>query len=282
MKISVQNMTISIIVTTYNRPDALKKVLDGLLNQTHLPDEIIIADDGSGDETKQVLIPYLKHKNLQVIHVWQEDKGFRLAEIRNKAILESGSEYLVFLDGDCIPDKYFVEDHLNLAQKGCFFQGKRVIVSQKVSPGFTFRDANSILCLLKYLVSGISNSHHIIRIPFFPSYTTSKLSGVRGCNMGFFKTDLLSVNGFNQEFKGWGREDSEIVIRMYKYGIKRKENSFRAICYHLWHGENTRESIDQNDQLLDNALKSNSYYCNIGLDCNLLPKLDGAKRFSHE
>ncbi|MDM8537885.1 glycosyltransferase family 2 protein [Desulfobacterales bacterium HSG17] len=259
-------MKISVIVTTYNRPDALKKVLDGLLHQTRLPDEIIIADDGSIDETRLMLQSYLKHNQIRIKHVWHKDKGFRLAEIRNKAILESGSEYLVFLDGDCIPPKHFVEDHLNLAQKGYFFQGKRVIVSQKVSPGFTFSDANSILCLLRHLVFGISNSHHILRIPFFPSYTTAKLSGVRGCNMGFFKENLLSVNGFNQKFKGWGREDSEIVIRLFKYGLKRKENPFKAVCYHLWHKENTRDYLEKNNQILEKTGQQNSYVCKSGLN----------------
>jgi glycosyltransferase involved in cell wall biosynthesis len=262
-------MRISVIVTTYNRPDALKKVLDGLLHQTRLPDEIIIADDGSGDETRIMLQTYLKHSQIGVKHVWQKDKGFRLAEIRNKAILQSNSEYLIFLDGDCIPEQHFIEDHLSLAQKGFFFQGKRVIISQNATINFSFHDTNSIWRLLKHAVtSTVSNSHHIIRLPFFPSYTTAKLSGIRGCNMGFFKDDLLSINGFNQEFKGWGREDSEIVVRMYKLGIKRKEHPFRAICYHLWHKENQRHELEQNDQLLGQAMESDSYYCNIGIKKN--------------
>jgi glycosyltransferase involved in cell wall biosynthesis len=259
-------MKISVIVTTYNRPDALKRVLDGLLHQTRLPDEIIIADDGSNEETQKMLGPFLKNKDPQIMHTWHEDKGFRLAEIRNKAILQSNSEYLVFLDGDCIPVRYFVEDHLFLAQRGFFFQGKRVIVNKKGTEKFTFHDTDSFFCLLKHVfTASISNCHHILRVPFFPSYTTSKFSGIRGCNMGFFKDDLVSVNGFNQNFKGWGREDSEIVARLYKYGIKRKEHPFRAICYHLWHQENTRQMLDQNDRLLDKAMKSDSYYCNSGI-----------------
>lgn len=262
-------MKVAVIVSTYNRPDALKKVLEGLMIQTHHPDEIIIADDGSTDDTKEMLGPYLRNKDVQINHVWHEDKGFRLAEIRNRAILKSSSKYLVFLDGDCIPEKHFVEDHLSLAQKGFFFQGKRVIVSEKGSQTFTSQDIASLPGLLKHVVSStISNSHHIIRIPFFPSYTTSKLSGIRGCNMGFFKEDLLSVNGFNQAFKGWGREDSEIVVRLYQYGIKRKEHPFRAICYHLWHEENERQALDQNDQLLETTIESGRYYCNTGIKKN--------------
>ena len=262
-------MNIAVIVSTYNRPNALKKVLDGLLFQTCFPDEIIIADDGSNDDTKEMLKDYLRNKDVRFKHVRHADEGFRLARIRNKAVLQSSSDYLVFMDGDCIPEKHFVEDHLCLAQKGFFFQGKRVIVNQKGTKDFTFQDTASFFSLLKHATaSTISNSHHIIRLPFFPSYTTSKLSGIRGCNMGFFKEDLLSVNGFNQEFKGWGREDSEIVVRLYKLGLKRKEHPFRAICYHLWHMENTRNTIDQNDQILDKAINSDSYYCKIGIKNN--------------
>lgn len=262
-------MKVSVIISTYNRPEALVKVLEGLLGQTRLPDEIIIADDGSTDETRTALLPFLENKRIQIKHVWQTDDGFRLAQIRNKAILASSSEYLVFLDGDCIPERHYVQDHLHLARKGCFFQGKRVIVNQKAHEAFTFSGTQSVFGLIRHAVtSGISNSHHIIRIPFFPSYTTARMSGIRGCNMGFFKADLLAINGFNQAFKGWGREDSEIVVRLYNYGIKRREHPFRAICYHLWHRENTRQTIDVNDQLLEQAMASDSYYCNIGIKQN--------------
>ncbi|MFH2061254.1 MAG: glycosyltransferase family 2 protein [Pseudomonadota bacterium] len=259
-------MKISIIVSTYNRPDTLVKVLDGLLHQTCLPDEIIVADDGSTPDTLHAIESYLSESQPRCIHVWHEDEGFRLAKIRNEAIKASSADYLVFLDGDCIPQRHFVEDHLALAHKGFFFQGKRVIVSQTASPDFSFNDTDSFFCLFKHLImSRISNGHHIVRMPFLPVYTTSKLSGIRGCNMGFFKQDLLAVNGFNQAFQGWGREDSEIVARLYKYGVKRNEHPFRAICYHLWHKENTRDGIDENDGLLEKTLVSDDHYCKFGI-----------------
>ena len=259
-------MKTAVIVSTYNRPDALIRVLDGLMHQVRLPDEIIIADDGSGNETRNLIDAYLKKSTIEIRHVWQEDKGFRLAEIRNKAILSSDADYMIFLDGDCIPGKYFVDDHVHLAQKGFYFQGKRVIVNEKASILFDYKDTCSVWRLMKHaLVSNISNSHHIFRIRIFPSYTQSKLSGVRGCNMGFFRDDLIAVNGFNQAFVGWGREDSEIVVRLFKYGIKRKENPFKAICFHLWHEENARQTIDQNDKLLENAIESGSYRCKEGI-----------------
>lgn len=260
-------MKISVIITTYNRPDALKKVLDGLLHQTLLPDEIIIADDGSGNSTKVMLQSYLNHSQIRIRHVWQEDKGFRAARIRNKAIFASTGEYLLLLDGDCIPGKYFVRDHMDLAQKGCFFQGKRVLVEKSVEQIFNRTNCNSTARLIIHaLKNEISNSHHIIRIPFFPSYKVKKLSGIRSCNMGVFRDDIFAVNGFNHNFEGWGREDSEFVARLYKYGLKRKENPFRAICFHLWHDESTRGSLKRNDKILKETLKLESFSCKSGLN----------------
>ncbi|MBA3011447.1 MAG: glycosyltransferase family 2 protein [Proteobacteria bacterium] len=260
-------MKISVIVPTYNRPDALQKVLDGLVGQTLLPHEIIIADDGSTGETARMLVPYLSRQDVLVHHVWQEDKGFRLSRIRNKAILKAQGEYLLMLDGDCIPERHFVEDHFFLAEKGCFFQGKRVIVNEKSQARFTCSDMDSFARRLAHALNlGISNSHHIIRIPFWPAHRTLKLSGVRGCNMGFFRKDLVAVNGYNQQMQGWGREDQEIVVRLYKYGLRRKENPFRAICYHLWHRQNLRTSLEKNDMILENAIASSAFFCDAGLN----------------
>ncbi len=260
-------MKIAVIVSTYNRPDALEKVLNGLLAQTRLPDEIIVADDGSGAPTRKMLGPYLALPCVVVRHVWQEDDGFRAARIRNLAIKASTSEYLILLDGDCIPEAHFVDDHLALAAPGFFFQGKRVIVSQKASQSFDVKDTRSFFSRVKHVLTGaVSNAHHLFRIPFFPAYTTQKHSGVRSCNMGFFRSDLVAVNGFNQDFSGWGREDSELVVRLYKYGIKRKEHPFRAICYHLWHLENDRNTIDRNDRLLAEAMASDQYCCRSGIN----------------
>ena len=115
-------MKISLIITTYNRPGALKRVLDGLISQTILPEEIIIADDGSDNNTKTMLQPFLDQTQINIKHVWHEDIGFRAARIRNMAIAESNGDYIILLDGDCIPEKHFIQDHKDLAQKGFFFQ----------------------------------------------------------------------------------------------------------------------------------------------------------------
>ncbi len=259
-------MKVSVIVTTYNRPDALKKVIAALYSQTRLPDEILVADDGSGPKTREALLEFSHHKTPVLCHVWQEDEGFRAALVRNKAISKSKGKYLILLDGDCIPDRFFVKDHLDLAEKGFFFQGKRVLVNQKFADDFNFDDTTSFRRLFCQVLSGtFSNAHHIVRIPFFPCSRNKKITGTRSCNMGFFKQDAEAINGFNNAFTGWGREDSEFVARLFKYGLIRKENPFRAVCYHLWHRESKRNYLEKNNELLKQALASDDWRCANGL-----------------
>jgi glycosyltransferase involved in cell wall biosynthesis len=259
-------MNISVIVTTYNRPDALKKVLDGLGQQTVLPDEVVVADDGSGPQTKEMIHTLQGESPYPLHYVWQEDKGFRAARIRNKAILHAQGDYLISLDGDCIPTKYFIADHRRLAARGTFFQGKRILVKKSLASAFTYKDANSVMALLKYaLTNRIRNSHHILRITHFPATLSTRLDGIKSCNMGFFRDDLFAVNGFNQDFVGWGREDSELARRLFAYGLKRKGHPFMAICFHLWHEENKRDRLGINDELLRTAVLGNGYICNNGL-----------------
>jgi glycosyltransferase involved in cell wall biosynthesis len=254
---------IAIIVPTYNRPDALARVLEGLSLQSRPPDEIIIADDGSGNETRHLAETFIKKSSVPMIHIWQKDQGFRLAAIRNKAVRACRSDYIVFLDGDCIPERFFVEDHCRLARPGYFVQGKRILVDKAMSAQFSF---NSINCnRIRLLLSRhIANKHHLLRLPWFPAFSSNGLSGTRGCNMGFFKTDLFAINGFNEDFKGWGREDSELVIRLYKYGLKRRGHSFAAICYHLWHPDNTPNKC-ANDDLLAETIACKEHICRKGL-----------------
>ena len=259
-------MKTSVIVTTYNRPDALKKVLDGLCHQSVMPDEVIVADDGSGPQTGEMLRTLKNDSPYPLHHVWQKDEGFRAARIRNKAILQAQGEYVISLDGDCIPGKYFIGDHRRLAERGTFFQGKRILVKKSLASSFTHTDANSVKALFKYAVTNrIGNSHHIIRLTHFPATVSTRLGGIKSCNMGFFRDDLLAVNGFNQDFVGWGREDSELAIRLFAYGLKRKGHQFMAICFHLWHEENKRDRLPINDELLRSAVLKNGYICNNGL-----------------
>ncbi len=259
-----RQMMLSVIVTTYNRPDALRKVLKGLMHQLLMPDEVIIADDGSTEETRMAVSGIQDACPFPLRHVRQEDRGFRLARIRNKAIRAAGGRYIVMLDGDCIPDSRFVQDHLALAEEGCFFQGKRVLVQQRAAEAFTHHSIGRYR-IRNLFTRGIENRHHLIAVPFFPALRSTRLSGIRGCNMGFFRKDIFKVNGYNEDFIGWGREDSELAVRFYKAGMRRKEHPFKAICYHLWHPEQHRERLTVNDALLEKALHSHSHTCTNGL-----------------
>ncbi|MFC1886641.1 glycosyltransferase family 2 protein [Thermodesulfobacteriota bacterium] len=260
-------MRVSLIVTTYNRPDALEKVLKALENQTRLPDEVVVADDGSGPETAEIIVRQTKNMPFCIEHVRQEDDGFRAARIRNKAIRKTSGEYIILLDGDCVVPKQFVEDHVHLAQDGFFIQGKRILLSRSFSSYFDREYAGLSLKLILPLISGnISNTHHLLRIPWFPSFISTRLNGIKTCNMSFFRKHIFSVNGFNENFVGWGREDSELAVRFFKYGLKRKTHPFMAVCFHLWHEENKKVRLKVNDEILKRSIESNEYFCIDGLE----------------
>ncbi len=259
-------MDTAVIVTTYNRPRALAEVLRALGRQTRPPDRVAVADDGSGPETAAVVARAGDAAPYPLRHVWQRDRGFRAARIRNRAIAVCPEAYIILLDGDCIPGRHFVEDHLRLARPGYFFQGKRVLVGPRLSPRFTAEDARRPWKLVFQVLRGqLGNWHHLLRVPLVKPVRTRRLGGVRSCNMGIFRRDLAAVNGFNQDFEGWGREDTELVVRLYRLGLKRLEHPFMAVCYHLWHAEHDRRSLARNDRLLEAALTSESYYCPNGL-----------------
>jgi glycosyltransferase involved in cell wall biosynthesis len=261
----IEGMKVSLIITTYNTPTVLKKVTDSILAQNRLPDEVIIADDGSDKETAQVIKGFSEIAPFPVLHVWHEDKGFRLAKIRNEAIKKSTGDYIIVLDGDCIVNKHFISDHISLAEMGCFLQGKRVLISRDMMVAFSHEHANSILALLRMGLTGkISNIHHLVRLPHCFSLKNKKLRGIKGCNMSFFKQDIMAVNGYNEAFIGWGSEDSELAGRFFKYGLMKKVHPFMAICFHLWHPTN-KTLKNRNKQILVDTLKSNEYFCKNGL-----------------
>jgi glycosyltransferase involved in cell wall biosynthesis len=253
-------------VTTYNRPDALERTLEGLGMQDRVPGQVLVADDGSTTDTADLVRRWSAEAPFPLHHVWHEDRGFRAAAIRNKAIRESSGAYIVFLDGDCVPDRYFIGDHLDLALPGRFFQGKRVILGPRWAG--TFRAGNirtGAGRLRMALSSQVGNRHHLVRLPLVPAVTSTSMSGIRSCNMGIFRTDLEAVNGFNEDFVGWGREDSELAVRLYRYGLKRLGHPFRAICYHLWHPEQERSRLLNNDELLSRQTVSTEVSCEHGL-----------------
>lgn len=255
--------SIAVILTTYNAPDYLAKVLHGYICQSRLPDELIVADDGSDRRTADLVNSFSKLASFPVSHVWQEDLGFRAAAIRNKAVIASSSDYLVFTDGDCVPHPCFVADHLRLATHGWFIQGKRMLLAEDVSLEFTFPGFAGLLALaVKGRLSGL---HHLLRVPGFAPEKTG-LRGIKTCNFALFRDDLLAVNGFNEDFVGWGREDAELAARLFKSGLRRKDPLFSAMVFHLWHPGNSRATLAENDRMLDEAVSASGHYCKNGIN----------------
>ena len=258
-------MRLSLIITTYNRPESLELVLRSIECQTITPEEVIIADDGSTSETKALVSRFQQDSELNIIYSWQEDKGFRAAESRNKAIVKSITNYIILIDGDTILHPRFIEDHISKAKPGYFIQGSRVLLTENKT--------KQVLDQQKINFSsfsiGLQNRKNALYSSFLSTFLSRKknfLGGIKSCNMAFFKQDCIDVNGFNNDFKGWGREDSEFIVRLLNSGIRRKSLHFNAIQYHLWHNENKNTLLNRNDAILQHALFNKLQWCDNGID----------------
>jgi len=257
----------SVIVTTYNWPEALSLTLDSLLRQTRLPDEVVVADDGSGKATAKVVETFAAKAPFPVLHAWQEDEGFRLAMSRNRAIAEAEGEYIIVIDGDLILHEAFVEDHLANAQPGLYLQGGRVLLGERMTKDIfaeSFDPRN-----IGPFSPGLGNRKNALRnrlLSRLVSRSSTTMKGIKGCNFSLFKKEILAVNGFDNRFVGWGREDSEFVARLYKAGMRRKNLKFAAVAYHLYHPENERTALPQNDERLQKTLLGDRTRCEDGID----------------
>lgn len=257
---------LSVIVTTYNRPHYLQRVLEGFLHQTREPEEIVVADDGSTEETAHLVHAFAEKARVPILHVWHEDRGFRAGHIRNKAVARSSGDYLILADDDSIPVPTLVEDHLRHAEEGFFLQGHRVLLGPRASEKFTFQGIGFINALKLALRGEASNILNAIHLPRAIVRRSRAMRGIRSCDMSFFRADFFAVNGFNEDFEGWGKEDSELAVRFYKYGLRRKDLRFQGACYHLYHAPYPRERLARNLALLAEAEKNPSYRCAKGVD----------------
>jgi glycosyltransferase involved in cell wall biosynthesis len=262
------NVSISLLITTYNRKDALEVVLLSVLQQSLMPIEVIVADDGSTKDTAELVQEYQKKFPVKLLHCWQEDLGFRVSHIRNKAIAMASGDYIIMADGDVVLHRHFIRDHRIHLAPNQFIQGSRVLLSQEL----TQKAISSKRVYFTPFSEGIKN-----RINATPCKMLSPLASriyslkqnikaVRSCNMACWKADLIKVNGFSEEFVGWGREDSELAVRLLNSGIHRYNLKFGAIVYHLWHKENkTNDLLLRNDDSLNNAIAENRKVCKVGL-----------------
>ena len=245
-----KKVSIALVISTYNRPDALGEVLKSIASLEVFPDEIIIADDGSGEETRELIEKW--QKRLTIKHEWQEDKGFRLSAVRNKAIKASTSDYIIFIDGDCIVPFDFIRRHQEIAESGFFVPGSRVLLSETLTKkilleGHSPPTRASVAGLVSMRLAGeINRLAAFIFLPgkLWRKWRIKSWKRIRGCNMAFWRADLLRVNGFDEDFDHWGHEDADIAVRMIRNGIYRKDGMRGSYVFHLWH----RENKDQAEQ----------------------------------
>jgi glycosyltransferase involved in cell wall biosynthesis len=256
-------MLVSVIVTTYNRPDALGAVLNGLAAQTDRAFEIIVADDGSRDDTRALVEERARGFPVALSHVWQEDKGFRAGAARNRAAERARGEYLIFLDGDCVPRPDFIARHRALAERGWMVAGNRILLSEQ----FTRRALREALPLHAWTdadwraarrQSDINRTLPLARLALGPlrKVGSHRWQRVRTCNLGVWSADFQRVRGFDESFEGWGFEDSDLAVRLLNAGVRRKEGAFATGVLHLWHPENDRRHEGSNWDLLQQRIRS--------------------------
>lgn len=259
----------SLLISTYNWPAALDLCLKSICNQTVQPDEIVICDDGSTADTESVIKKYQAISTTPILHVWQKDEGFKLGQIRNKGIAKAKGDYIIQIDGDLILHKHFIKDHLNFCKNNFFATGSRVLLSPESTECLI---ENNSIDIRKYSKRG-RNYFNGLHIPALHNLLSQlyKTKGrhkyyVKGCNMAFWKKDLLKINGYNEDFTGWGKEDSEIAIRLMNAGIKKQFLKFGGITYHLYHKEASRDMEQKNFRMMQQAVDKRILRAHKGVD----------------
>ena len=261
---------ISIIIATYNWPEALELILLSLIDQLekHTQVELILADDGSGASTQAIIDKY-QNKFKHFKHVWHEDNGFRKSIILNQAVNNSKGEYLIFLDGDCIPFPDYITQQISLIEEGVFVAGNRVLLSKdftaqilkiptQIQEVFTWSLLNWLQAkldkkvnkLLPSLRLGNGKWRHLRR---------NNWKYPKGCNFALSRKDFLAVNGFDEVFSGWGHEDADLFIRLLHNAVKIKDGRFAVPVLHLWHKESPRDKEHSNYQRLMDRLNDGSF-----------------------
>lgn len=263
---------ISVIVTTYNRDDALVAVLRSLARQSDRDFEVVVADDGSGPATAALVESWQARVGHRIVHVWHEDNGFRAAEIRNRAVLAARGAYCVFLDGDCIVRPGFVAAHRRLAERGWFVSGNRVLLSPALTgrvlrEELTPEDWPFARWMAERLRGGVNRLAALLSLPLGPLRRLRKgaWEGVRSCNLAVWRADLDRVDGFDADYSGWGKEDSDIVVRLLHAGVRRKDGNFATGVIHLWHKEADRGRLSENEGRLAAVLGSDGMRARRGL-----------------
>lgn len=259
--------SVSLVISTFNQPQALEKVFGGVRLQTLQPAEILISDDGSDVPTRELVKAFVASSSVPVKHIWHPHDGFRKTAILNKTVAAATGEYLVFTDGDCVPHPKFVADHAALAEEGTWVQGRRCFVRQEFVSAFEARKIPAWHWMLAGRITGAAKG---VRWPIPVVCRDTKRRGIIGCNMAFWRGDIVAVNGFDEDYSGWGTgEDSDIGTRLYHLGRQRKFVYGRAIIFHLNHPPAPRGHHAASLARLAETIASRKVRCEHGLDRHL-------------
>lgn len=259
---------ISLCISTYNWPGALHLTLQSVLRQSVLPFEVLVADDGSREETRRLVESFAKISPVPVVHIWQPDDGFRLAQIRNRAFAAAKGDYIVQVDGDLLLHPHFIADHGRMAAADTFVCGSRALLDQEWSKALIEKG------VLEYPAFGnphLSKKHNALHSPLLCRFNYLFQRGfeqykyVLGCNMAFWRSDLLKINGYNEDFVGWGKEDNDITVRMMHAGVQLRFLKFGGIVYHLWHGYGALNSVPVNEEIFRKTLTNKLTYIEHGM-----------------
>jgi len=263
---------ISVIVTTWNREDALDAVLRSLAVQADRDFEVIVADDGSGPETAKLIEEWQGKLGRPLKHVWQEHRGFRAAEMRNRAILASEGVYCIFLDGDCIARPAFIATHRRLSEDGWFVTGNRILMSEQLTQTILRDKLDPESWGYRQWArergkGGINRTVPLMRLPLGPlrKLRFRAWRGARSCNLAVWRRDLDHIDGFDSAYEGWGREDSDLLVRLLHAGIRRKDGVFATGVLHLWHPSADRSWLPDNDRMLEDVISDGRVKAQRGL-----------------
>jgi O-antigen ligase len=265
---------VSLIVLTYNWPNALQQVLRSIAAQTRLPDEVIVADDGSTGATREVIEAMRSAFPVPLLHVWQEDLGFRAARARNEGIAASSGVYVVLIDGDMVLHPSFVADHLMLAARGHFLQGGRFKTTAQETARLLAggRPIFAPWAAADFHVFDGIRRIYALRAPWLARWKANGRNGgrVMSCNMSFWRSDLLRVNGFDERMEGYGAEDRELAARLGNAGVRRRQVKWAALAAHLEHATRAQPDVDDmslpNNRLFRATLTEHITRCECGID----------------
>ncbi len=254
---------ISVVVTTYNREDALAAVLRSLACQKDRNFEVLVADDGSSPATAALVEEWKSRLGVPLTHVWHEHRGFRAGEIRNRALRASHGNYVIFLDGDCLARPDFIGIHRRLAEPGWFVTGNRALLTQALTEDVLVRRLEAehwsfARWIGQRMSGGLNRLPPVLRLPLGPLRKTRPRAweGARSCNLAVWRSDLDRVDGFDASFSGWGKEDSDLLVRLLHAGVRRKDGAFATGVLHLWHPEADRSRLADNEQRLAHVIES--------------------------